>query len=145
MVHSHFCFYGLIIYMYGSVLTAKTSNKFSFFKAKFSPGAIVAQFSVDVTVKLTKSGTLEIFQLFLLRWDQSRQRVRHASKPQNHKLIHILACGLVLSRFCHGCNTINGFVSFVSLTVMWTHPFLTVSHKIFQNVSVAIQSYSDLV
>ena len=87
-----------MIYMYGSVLTAKTSNKLSLFKAKFSPGAIAEEFSVNVTVKLTKSGTLEIFQLVLLCWDQSQQRVRHVSKPQNHKLIHILACGLVLSQ-----------------------------------------------
>ena len=50
--------------MYGSVLTAKTSNKLSLFKAKFSPGAIAEQFSVNVTVKPTESGTLEIFQLF---------------------------------------------------------------------------------
>ena len=85
-----------MIYMYGSVLTANTSNKLSLFKATFSPGAIAEEFSVNVTVKPTKSGTLEIFQLVLLCWDQSQQRVRHASKPQNH--IHILACGLVLSQ-----------------------------------------------
>ena len=84
--------------MYRSVLTAKTSNKLSLFKAKLSSGVIAEQFSVNVTVKPTESGTLEIFQLFLLCWDQSQQRVRHASKPQNHKLIHILACGLVFSQ-----------------------------------------------
>ena len=116
--------------MYGSVLTAKTSNKLSLFKAKFSPGAIAEQFSVNVTVKLTESGTLEIFQLFLLCWDQSQQSktCEQTTKPQTNSH-SCLRFSFVTADWLISCNTINGFVSFVSLTVILTHPFLTVCHK----------------
>ena len=50
-----------------------------------------------VTVKLGKTWKLEIFQECLLCYDQSQQRSGHVSKPQNHKLINVLACSSVFS------------------------------------------------
>ena len=49
------------------------------------------------TVQPGKPWTLEISQECLLCYDQSQQRSGHANKPQDHKLVNILACGSVFS------------------------------------------------
>ena len=63
-------------------------------KSDYSLSVCYLFYQPVVTVKQGKPRTLEIFQEFLLCYDQSQQWSGQANWPQNHKLINVLACSL---------------------------------------------------